>query len=158
MVFSRSIMILHLLVILAHTWVHVPSAAPSDILWATVTQIALSRGHVYGSEARLLAVGIYCGGDGLSWDCFSAMPLWPAYGARAFHWDALGDSPWWRGTSPFRDLGLLRTGSSSASHPGGLDFLCSSSDISSSSAWAMGLIWNGSGSPIPLAPHYHCNN
>ena len=51
-------MILHLLVILAHTWVHVPSAAPSDILWATVTQIALSRGHVYDSEARMLAVGI----------------------------------------------------------------------------------------------------
>ena len=58
MVFFRSILILHLLVILAHTWVHVPLAAPSDVLWAAVTQIALSRGHVYVSGARMLAVGI----------------------------------------------------------------------------------------------------
>ena len=58
MVFSWSILILHLLVILAHTWVHVPSAASSDVLWAAVTQIALSRGHVHVSGAMMLAVGI----------------------------------------------------------------------------------------------------
>ena len=58
MVFFRSILILHLLVILAHTWVHVPSAAPSDVLWAAMTQIALSRGHVYVSGAKMLAMGI----------------------------------------------------------------------------------------------------
>ena len=54
----QSILILHLLVILAHTWVRVPSATPSDVLWATVTQIALSRGHVYISGVGMLAMGI----------------------------------------------------------------------------------------------------
>ena len=58
MVFFQSILILHLLVILAHTWVHVPSAAPSDVLWAAVTQIALFRGHIYISGAKMLIVGI----------------------------------------------------------------------------------------------------
>ena len=53
----RSILILHLLVILAQTWVRVLSAAPSDVLWATVTQIALSRGHVYISGVRMLVMG-----------------------------------------------------------------------------------------------------
>ena len=51
-------MILHLLVILTHTWVYVPSAAPFDVLWAAVTQIALSKGHIYVSGARMLTVGI----------------------------------------------------------------------------------------------------
>ena len=44
---------------------------------------------------------------------------------------------------PFCDFGLPRIGSSSVVYPGSLDSLCSSSDISSSSAWALGLIWNG---------------
>ena len=35
---------------------------------------------------------------------------------------------------------------------GSLDSLCSSSNISSSSAWALGLIWSGPKSPDPLAP------
>ena len=54
----RSILILHLLVILAHTWVRVPSVTPSDVLWAAVTQIALFRGHVYISGVGMLAMGI----------------------------------------------------------------------------------------------------
>ena len=83
------------------------------------------------------------------------MPLWVAHGTGTLHWDALGDSPQWRGTSPFRDLGSPRTGLSSAAYPGGLDFLCSFLDISFSSAWAVGLIWNGPGSPIPLAPQLY---
>ena len=41
---------------------------------------------------------------------------------------------------PLRDLGLPRTGLSSTVYPDSLDFLCPSSDISSSAAWAMGLI------------------
>ena len=53
-----SILILHLLVIHTHTWVHVPSATPSNTLWAVETQIVLSRGHVHINGVRTLAVGI----------------------------------------------------------------------------------------------------
>ena len=53
---------------------------------------------------------------------------------------------------PLRDFGLPRTGSSSTVYPGSLDSFCSSLSISSSSAWAIGLIWNEPGSPDPLAP------
>ena len=53
-----SILVLHLLVIHAYTWVHIPSATPSNVLWAVMTQIALSRGHVHINGARMLAVGI----------------------------------------------------------------------------------------------------
>ena len=54
----RTILVLHLLAIHAYTWVHVPSAIPSGVLRAVVTQIALSRGHVHINGARMLAVGI----------------------------------------------------------------------------------------------------
>ena len=54
----RSILILHLLVIPAYTWVHVPSATLFDILWAAVTQIALPKSHVHISGVRMLAVCI----------------------------------------------------------------------------------------------------
>ena len=53
----RFILILHLLVIHAHTWVHVSSATPSVVLWAVVTQIALSGRHVHINGVRMLAVG-----------------------------------------------------------------------------------------------------
>ena len=53
-----SILVLHLLVIHTHTWVHVPLAIPSDILWAVVTQIALPRGYVHINGDRMLAMGI----------------------------------------------------------------------------------------------------
>ena len=53
-----SILILYLLVIHVHTWVHVSSATPSDALWAIVTQIALSRGHIHINGVRMLAMGI----------------------------------------------------------------------------------------------------
>ena len=80
------------------------------------------------------------------------MLLWLAHCVRNFLWDARRDCFWWHGAFPFRDLGLPRTRSSSVVYPGSLDSLCSSSDISSSSAWAMGLILNGPGSQI-LWPH-----
>ena len=54
--------------------------------------------------------------------------------------------------SPFHDFGLPRTGSSSAVYPGSLDSLCSSSGISSYSAWALGLIWNGLGFAKSFSP------
>ena len=53
-----TILVQHLLVIHAYTWVHFPSATPSDILWVAVTQIALFRSHVHINGARMLAVGI----------------------------------------------------------------------------------------------------
>ena len=56
--FFLTILVLHLLVIHTYTWVHVPSATPSGVLRAVVTQIALSRGHVHINGARMLAVGI----------------------------------------------------------------------------------------------------
>ena len=70
-----------------------------------------------------------------------------------FVWDVRGGCLQGRAAFSFRDLGSPRTGLSSATSPGSLDFLCSSSDISSSSAWALGLIWNELGLPNPLAPH-----
>ena len=53
----RSILVQHLLVIHAHTWVHIPSATPSNVLWAVVTRITLARCHVHISGAKMLAVG-----------------------------------------------------------------------------------------------------
>ena len=57
--FFWTILVLHFLVIHAYTWVSVPSATPSDILWVAVTQISLFRGHVHINVARMLVVGIY---------------------------------------------------------------------------------------------------
>ena len=71
------------------------------------------------------------------------MLLWLAHWARNFLWDTRRDCLWQRGAFPFCDFGLPRTGSSSVVYPSSLDFLCSSSSISSSSAWALVLIWNG---------------
>ena len=52
------ILLLHLLVIHAHTWVHVPSTTLSGTLWAAMAPIALSRGHIHINGVRVLAVGI----------------------------------------------------------------------------------------------------
>ena len=54
-----------------------------------------------------------------------------------------------RGTFLSCDFGLPRTGSSLAVHSGSMDFLRPSSDTSSSSAWTLGLEWNG---PKPVEP------
>ena len=88
----------------------------------------------------------------------STMLLWLAHWAQNFLWDARGDCLWRRGVFLFCDFGLPRTGSSSAVYPGSLDSLYLSSGISSSSAWALGLIWNGSESLDPLALHYQLIN
>ena len=70
-------------------------------------------------------------------------------------WFPLGRSgrlPLWHAAFSLRDLGLLRIGLPSTTSPGNSDLLRSSSDISSSSAWALGLIWSGPGLPDSLAP------
>ena len=52
------ILLLHLLVIYAYPHVHVPLAILSGALWAAVTLITLSRGHIHINGVRVLAVGI----------------------------------------------------------------------------------------------------
>ena len=42
-----TILVLHLLVTHAYTWIHVPLTTPSNVLLVVVAQIALSRGHVH---------------------------------------------------------------------------------------------------------------
>ena len=50
--FLGFILFLHLLVIYVHTWVHVPSATPSDALWAVVASIALSGVTMLSSQPQ----------------------------------------------------------------------------------------------------------
>ena len=147
-----TILVLHLLIIHAYTWVHVPLAVPSNVLWVAVTQIALFKSHVHINGVRVLVVGIQCGGVSLSWNCPSTIFSWLSYCTCAFPWDALGDCPWWRAIFFFHDLSLPRTRLSLVTSAGSLDPLRSSSDISSTSAWALSLIWNGSGLPKSPAP------
>ena len=77
------------------------------------------------------------------------MLLWLACRAWNPFCDLQGDCLGRRGTFLSCDFGLLRTGSSSAIHSGSMNFLRPSSDTSSSSAWTLGLEWNG---PKPVEP------
>ena len=77
------------------------------------------------------------------------MLLWLAYRAWNLFCDPQGDCLERHGASFSHDFGLPRTGSSSAVHSGSLDSLHSSPSTFSSSAWALGLRWNG---PKPLEP------
>ena len=56
--FFWTILALHLLVIHAYTWVHVPFTTLSDVLWVVVIQITLFRGHIHINGTRMLAVSI----------------------------------------------------------------------------------------------------
>ena len=77
------------------------------------------------------------------------IPLWLAHMA----WNLFGDPRvgvlGQCGNFFSHDFGLPRTGSSSAVHSSNLDSFHSSLGTSSSSAWALGLRWNG---PKPLGP------
>ena len=77
------------------------------------------------------------------------MLLWLAHRAWNLFCDPRGDCLGWCGAFLSCDFGLPRTRSFSAVQFGSLDSLHSSLGISSSSAWALGLIWNG---PKPLEP------
>ena len=83
---------------------------------------------------------------------FSTMLLWLAHRAWNLLWDPQGVCLRRRGAFFFCDFGLPRTGSSSAAHSGGLDSLYSSSGTSSSSAWTLGLKWNGLKPLEPFGP------
>ena len=131
------IFLLHLLVIHAHTWVHVPSPAISVALWATVAPIAPSRGHIHINGVR---------------GPFSTMLLCLTYWAQDLLWDPRGDCLWQCGAFLFCDFGLPRTGLSSVVYPGSLDSLHSSSSNSSFSAWALSLIRDRPKSLDLLAP------
>ena len=50
--------LLHLSVIHAYPWVHVPSTTLSGALWVAVAPTALSRGHIHINRVRVLAVSI----------------------------------------------------------------------------------------------------
>ena len=52
------ILLLHLSVIHAHTWVHVLSATLSSVLWAAMAPIALSRGPIHINGVKVVAMGI----------------------------------------------------------------------------------------------------
>ena len=77
------------------------------------------------------------------------MLLWLAHRAWNLFWDPQGDCLRRRDAFLSCDFGLSRIGSSSVVHSGSLDSLHSSLGTSSSSAWALGLKWNG---PKPLEP------
>ena len=78
--FLWTILVLHLLVIHTHTWMHVPSTTPFNVLlWVMVTQIALFKGHVHINGVRMLVVGIWYGGDNFLLDCSSTMLPWLAH-------------------------------------------------------------------------------
>ena len=66
--------------------------------------------------------------------------------------DPQGDCLERRGAFLFCDFGLPRIGSSSAVHSHSLDSLHSSSGISFSTMWALGLKWNGSKPLKPSGP------
>ena len=72
-----------------------------------------------------------------------------------FAWDALGGCLYGHAALPSYDFGWPRTGLSSAMSLDNLDPLCSSSGISSSSAWALGLVWSGSGLLSSLTPQLY---
>ena len=80
---------------------------------------------------------------GLHHGQLSLVSLWLACGAWNLFWDPQGDCLGRCDAFLSCDFGLPRTGSSLAVHSSSLDSLHSSSGTSSSSAWALGLKWNG---------------
>ena len=83
------------------------------------------------------------------------IPLWLAHMAWNLFCDLRVDALGRCGAFFSHDFGMLRTGSSSVVHSDSLDSLHSSPGASSSSAWALGLGWNG---PKPLGPSGPTNN
>ena len=142
--FLPFILLLHLSVIHTYPQVYVPSAILSGALWAAVAPIALSRGHIHIK-----------GGQGVSfvylirrWQLFLGLP--PHHSPMA---SPYGLEPLLRSSSGcprvtwrfFFPMILACRGR----HSGNLDSLHSSPGTSSSSAWALGLRWNG---PKPQGP------
>ena len=132
------------------------SACPIDYsLWRSVSCCGPHR-TVQGSHRHQWDQGVSYGyliqRWHFSWGCFSTMLLWLAYWTWNLLWDPQEDCLGRCGAFPFCDFGLPRTGSSSAVYSGSLDSLHSSSGTSSSSAWALDLIWNGPKSLDPFSP------
>ena len=145
------ILLLHLSVIHAYPQVHVPSTILSSALWAVVAPIALSKGHIHIKGGQ----GVSCAYLIRRWQLFVGLPatppipLWLAHMAWNLFGDPRVDVLGRCGSFFSHDFALPRIGSSSAVHFGSLDSLHSSPGTSSSSAWALGLRWNG---PKPLGP------
>ena len=62
------ILAVHLSIVQVATWVSVPSSASLNLLWVVVVSMTLFRGHSLINEAKLLAAGIQCGCDKLSYN------------------------------------------------------------------------------------------
>ena len=138
------ILLLHLSVIHTYPQVYVPSAILSGALWAAVAPIALSRGHIHIKGGQ----GVSCVYLIRRWQLFLGLP--PHHSPMA---SPYGLEPLLRSSSGcprvtwrfFFPMILACRGR----HSGNLDSLHSSLGTFSSSAWALGLRWNG---PKPLGP------
>ena len=70
------ILALHLLIMQVTSQVLVSSTAFLNLLWVATTKAALFKGHFFINVARILVVGIKCGGDSFSLNCSSTKLLW----------------------------------------------------------------------------------
>ena len=62
------ILAIHLSIAQVVTWVSVPSSASFNLLWVVLVRMALFKGHSLINATRLLAAGIQCRGDRLSYN------------------------------------------------------------------------------------------
>ena len=130
----------------------VPSTAFLNLLWVAATKATLFRGHFLINEVRTLVVGISCRCDSFPLNCSSIGLPWLTHGTCPFYWDALRGCLWCHAALLFCNLDWPRIGLSLAMLLGNLDFFHSSSGISSSSAWALGLVQSGPRWPNSLTP------
>ena len=117
--------------------------------WHSVSCCGLHR-TVQGSHPHQWDQGVSCEYLIRRWQFHLGLLFYHAP-RRAWNlfWDPQEDCLRRRGAFLSYDFGLPRIGSFSAVHSCNLDSLHSSSGTSSSSAWALGLKWNG---PKPLEP------
>ena len=150
--FFQSILTLHLLIVHVITRVLVPSATFPNPLWVAATKAALFRGPFLINAARTLVGRIQCGGDSFSLNWSYTIPPCVSYCTRPFFGERSGRLPLMAYRSFLLDSGMPRTGSSSATSLGHLNFHCTSSDIFLSSTRALDPVQSGLRSLSSLAP------
>jgi len=105
----------------------------------------LFRGPFLINAARTLVGHVQCGGDIFSLNCSYIIPPCVSYCTRPFFGECSGRLTLMACRFVLLDFGIPRTGSSSATSLGHLDFHCMSSGIFLSSAKALGPIQSGPG-------------
>ena len=91
-----NILILHLLIIWASTWVPVPSDTLSDFLWVVVAKVILFRGLPHINEARKVAAMHLMRWQQLSLDIFGFPSFLYVHEACSYHCSFLeGHSNYW---------------------------------------------------------------